>query len=59
VLVLDTLAGLFIGITVSLILLLYRTSRPHVALLARGNDPGVWLDVERHPDLTPDRPWSY
>jgi hypothetical protein len=30
VLVLDTLAGLFIGITVSLILLLYRTSRPHV-----------------------------
>jgi high affinity sulfate transporter 1 len=54
VLVFDTLPGLFIGITVSLILLLYRASRPHVALLARGNDPGVWLDVERHPELTPD-----
>jgi high affinity sulfate transporter 1 len=53
VLVFDTLPGLFIGIGVSLLLLLYRSSRPHVARLARG--PGdVWLDVERHPDLTPD-----
>ena len=31
VLVFDTLPGLFIGIVVSLLLLLYRASRPHVA----------------------------
>jgi high affinity sulfate transporter 1 len=53
VLVFDTLPGLFIGIAVSLLLLLYRSSRPHVARLStRGG--GVWLDVERHPDLLPD-----
>jgi sulfate permease, SulP family len=50
VLVFDTLPGLFIGITVSLLLLLYRSSRPHVARLARGAG-GAWLDVERHPEL--------
>jgi SulP family sulfate permease len=51
VLVFDTLPGLFIGIGASLLLLLYRASRPHVALL--GKDPGPdgrWSDVERHPD---------
>ena len=35
VLVFDTLPGLFIGIAVSLLLLLYRASRPHVAVLGR------------------------
>lgn len=53
VLVFDTLPGLFIGITVSLLLLLYRSSRPYVARLARGPG-GAWLDVERHPDVVPD-----
>ncbi len=53
VLVFDTLPGLFIGIVVSLLLLLYRSSRPHVAHLARG-EGGAWLDIERHPDLEPD-----
>lgn len=53
VLVFDTLPGLFIGITVSLLLLLYRSSLPHVAVLARGPG-GAWLDVERHADLQPD-----
>ena len=51
VLVFDTLPGLFIGIAVSLLLLLYRASRPHVAVL--GKDPGGdgrWSDLERHPD---------
>jgi sulfate permease, SulP family len=49
--VFDTLPGLFIGIAVSLLLLLYRASRPHVAVL--GRDPGAggrWSDVQRHPD---------
>ena len=51
VLVFDTLPGLFIGIGVSLLLLVYRASRPHVAIL--GRDPGGserWNDIERHPD---------
>jgi sulfate permease, SulP family len=53
VLVFDTLPGLFIGIAVSLLLLLYRASRPHVAVL--GKDPGAarWSDLERHPDSRP------
>jgi high affinity sulfate transporter 1 len=51
VLVFDTLPGLFIGIAVSLLLLLYRASRPHVAVL--GRVPGsteAYADVERRPE---------
>ena len=40
VLVFDTLPGLFIGIGVSLLLLLYRASRPHVAVLGRAPGGG-------------------
>jgi SulP family sulfate permease len=54
VLIFDTLPGLFIGIAVSLLLVLYRASRPHIARLARGTDPGTWLDLDRHPNLAPD-----
>jgi SulP family sulfate permease len=52
VLVFDTLPGLFIGIAVSLTLLLYRASRPHVAQLgaAAGVDPPQYADLERHPE---------
>ena len=50
VLVFDTLPGLFIGIAVSLLLLLYRASRPHVALLGRAGPDGHCGDVDRHPD---------
>ena len=52
VLIFDTLPGLFIGIAVSMLLLLYRVSRPHVARLARSGE--TWLDLERHPGLRPD-----
>ncbi len=45
VLVFDTLPGLFIGIGLSLLLLLYRSSRPHVARMARHG--GHWVDVQR------------
>jgi anti-anti-sigma factor len=51
VLVFDTLPGLFIGIGVSLALLLYRASRPHIATL--GRVPGTedqYGDIERHPE---------
>ena len=57
VLVFDTLPGLFIGIGVSILLLLYRASRPAVTTLARASSPehdeGLWVDVARHPDLSP------
>ena len=51
VLVFDTLPGLVIGVIVSLVLLLYRSSRPHVAELGRvaGTDD-QFTDVDRHPD---------
>lgn len=48
--VFDTLPGLFIGISVSLLLLVYRASRPYVATLGREPGPhGRYSDVERHP----------
>jgi SulP family sulfate permease len=51
VLAFDTLPGLFIGISVSLLLLLYRASRPHIAVLGRvpGNAE-AFGDVERRPE---------
>ena len=50
VLLFDTMAGLFIGIAVSVLLLVYRASRPNVAVLGRtvGPDP-AWVDLARHP----------
>jgi high affinity sulfate transporter 1 len=54
VLVFDTLPGLFIGIAVSLALLVYRASTPHVAEL--GNVPGArghFTDLARHDDDLP------
>ena len=56
VLVFDTLPGLLIGVIVSILLLVYRASRPHVATLvpvvsAEGGRR-LWLDAHRHPDVT-------
>ena len=50
VLVFDTLPGLFIGIAVSVLLIVYRASRPHVATLGLAADGSRWEDVDRHPD---------
>jgi sulfate permease, SulP family len=51
VLVFDTLPGLFIGIASSLLLLLYRASRPYVAVLGRvPGTSGQYRDLARHPD---------
>ncbi len=47
VLVFDTLPGLFIGIAISLLLLLYRASRPYIATLGKVDD--VFVDLGRHP----------
>lgn len=42
---------LFIGIAVSLLLLLYRTSRPNVAVLGRVRGGSHhWTDLARNPD---------
>jgi high affinity sulfate transporter 1 len=54
VLVFDTLPGLFIGIAISLGLLLYRASRPNIAVL--GKVPGTtadYADVKRNPQNQP------
>lgn len=48
VLVFDTLPGLFIGIAISLLLLLYRASRPYIASLGTLGD--VYVDLTRHPE---------
>lgn len=48
--VFDTLPGLFIGIAISFLLLLYRASRPRVAELGRASEGGRFEDLERHPD---------
>jgi sulfate permease, SulP family len=51
VLVFDTLPGLFIGIIDSLLLLLYRASRPHIAVLGRvPGSSGQWADLAVHPE---------
>jgi SulP family sulfate permease len=53
VLIFDTLPGLFIGIALSILLLLSRVSRPRIAKLGEvpGGD-GQYADVERHPENT-------
>jgi SulP family sulfate permease len=49
--VFDTLPGLFIGIGISLLLLIYRASRPYIATLGREPGPdGRYDDIDRHPD---------
>jgi high affinity sulfate transporter 1 len=50
VLVFDTLPGLFIGIGTSVVLLLYRASRPNIAVLGQTGADGTFEDVERNPD---------
>ena len=52
VLLFDTLPGLVIGVAVSLILLIARTSRPHIASLAPVGDATdrPWIDVHRSKD---------
>jgi high affinity sulfate transporter 1 len=50
VLVFDTLPGLFIGIGVSVVLLLYRASRPNIAVLGQTGADGAFEDVDRNPN---------
>jgi sulfate permease, SulP family len=59
VLVFDTLPGLIIGMAVSILLLVYRASRPPIVTLVRVG--GQWVDARRHggtpiPGVTVVRP---
>ena len=54
VLLIDVLEGLLIGVLASLVFVLYRSSRPHIASLGRvPGDPHVYSDLARHPENRP------
>ena len=54
VLVFDVLYGMVIGLLVSLLLVIYKSSRPHLASLGRSpGQPGIYTDLQRHPENTP------
>jgi len=51
VLLLDVLQGMMIGLLASLVLVIYRSSRPHVSSLGRvPGAPGAYTSLERHPE---------
>lgn len=54
VLLIDVLQGMIIGLLASLVFVVYRSSRPHVASLGRvPGVPGAYSDLTRHPEDTP------
>jgi len=54
VLLIDVLQGMVIGVVASLVFVIYKTSRPHVASLGRvPGVPGAYSDLERHPENMP------
>jgi len=54
VLLIDVLQGMVIGLVASLVFVVYKTSRPHVASLGRvPGVPGAYSDLTRHPESTP------
>jgi MFS superfamily sulfate permease-like transporter len=54
VLFVDVLQGMIIGVVTSLVFVVYRSTRPHVASLGRvPGVPGAYSDLARHPDDIP------
>jgi SulP family sulfate permease len=54
VIVFDVLPALIIGVTTSILLLVYRASRPRVSILGTSPAlPGAFLDIGRHPEALP------
>jgi high affinity sulfate transporter 1 len=49
VLLWDILAGVVIGVVLSLVLLIHRLDTPHVAVLGRNPDGTIYRDVSAHP----------
>jgi high affinity sulfate transporter 1 len=53
VLFIDVLEGMIIGLVASLLLVIYHSSRPHIAKLGRiPGVPGAYSDLNRHPENT-------
>ena len=54
VLFIDVLEGMIIGLVASVLLVLYQSSRPHLASLGRiPGIPGAYSDLKRHPENIP------
>ena len=54
VLLIDVLQGMIIGLLASLLFVIYRSSRPHLASLGHvPGIPGAYSDLNRHPENTP------
>ena len=54
VLFIDVLEGMLIGLLASLVLVIYRSSRPHISALGRvPGVPGAYTALERHPENIP------
>ncbi len=50
VIILDVLPGLVIGVVLSILVLVYRASRPTFSVMGADRDrPGAYEDIERHP----------
>ena len=48
----DVMTGLFFAVLLSLVMLLYRASRPYIAILGK-RPSGEYSDADRHPDAQP------
>jgi high affinity sulfate transporter 1 len=53
VLLLGIVVGFVLAVTLSILALLYRSSRPHISVLGRSPDNGRYGDLGRHPDYRP------
>jgi len=54
VLLIDVLQGMIIGLVCSLLLVVYKSSRPHISSLGRiPGIPGAYADLIRHPENLP------
>jgi sulfate permease, SulP family len=54
VILIDVLQGMILGLLCSLLLVVYRSSRPHLSSLGRvPSIPGSYSDVTRHPENVP------
>ena len=54
VLLIDVLEGMLIGLLASLVLVIYRSSRPHLSSLGQvPGVPGAYTSLERHPENIP------
>lgn len=54
VIFIDVLPGMLIGLVSSILIMIYRSSRPHLSRLGKSPDePGAYRDMGRHPECVP------